>query len=174
MVEIRKATTDDAPMLRLLAEKIWWPTYSQILSKEQIRFMLDVIYAEEKLRKQIESGEQTFLILLENEVPIGFTAFSVDQENQQLMTLEKIYCLPETQGKGYGKLLVQTVENKAREAGKSILQLYVHRQNKAKSFYEKMNFKVVKEVDRPLGKFLLTDFVMQKELQELSSIVIVF
>ena len=161
---LRYATADDAPMLRLLAEKIWWPTYSAILSKEQIRFMLDVIYAEDKLRQQIESGEQTFLILSENNVPIGFTAFSVDQENQQLITLEKIYCLPEMQGKGYGKLLIHTVETKAREAGKSILQLYVHRQNKARNFYEKLNFKVVKEVDRPLGNYLLTDFVMEKEV----------
>ncbi len=164
MVEIRNATADDAPMLRLLAEKIWWPTYLDILGGEQIRFMLDLLYAEDKLRQQIETGEQTFLILSANNIPVGFTAFSVDQENQQLMTLEKIYCLPETQGKGYGKLLVQTVESKAREAGKSVLQLYVHRENKAKNFYEKLNFKVVKEVDRPLGEFLLNDFVMQKEL----------
>lgn len=164
MVAIRNATAEDAAMLRLLAEKIWWPTYSKILSKEQIRFMLDVIYAEEKLRQQIETGEQVFLILMENEAPIGFTAFSMDQENQDISTLEKIYCLPETQGRGFGKLLISTVETKAREAGKSILQLYVHRQNKARNFYEKMNFKVIKELDRPLGEFMLTDYIMQKEL----------
>ena len=126
--------------------------------------MLDAIYDEEKLRQQIASGEQTFLILSENNIPIGFTAFSADKENPQLMTLEKIYCLPETQGKGYGKLLIQTVETKAREAGKIILQLYVHRQNKARTFYEKLNFKVVKEVNRQLGEYLLTDFVMEKEV----------
>ncbi len=164
MVEIRKATVEDAAMLHLLAEKIWWPTYNSILAKEQIRFMLDLFYSEEKLRQQIKTGEQSFLILLENEVPVGFAAFSGDQENQKILTLEKIYCLPGTQGKGYGKLLILTVETKAREAGKSMLQLYVHRQNKARNFYEKMDFKVVKEVDRPLGEYLLTDFVMQKEL----------
>ena len=164
MVEIRKATVEDAAMLHLLAEKIWWPTYNSILAKEQIRYMLDLFYSEEKLRQQIKTGEQSFLILLENEVPVGFAAFSGDQETQKILTLEIIYCLPETQGKGYGKLLILTVETKAREAGKSILQLYVHRQNKARNFYEKMDFKVVKEVDRPLGEYLLTDFVMQKEL----------
>lgn len=164
MVEIKNATADDAPMLRLLAEKIWWPTYLEILGGEQIRFMLDMLYAEDKLRLQIKNGEQTFLILFETNVPVAFAAFSADVKNRQLATLEKIYCLPETQGKGYGKLLINTVETKARAAGKSILQLYVHRANKAKNFYEKMGFKVVKEVDRPLGKYLLTDFIMQKEL----------
>ncbi|MGI4021654.1 MAG: GNAT family N-acetyltransferase [Janthinobacterium lividum] len=164
MIEIKTATIDDVAMLRLLAEKIWWPTYELILSKAQIRFMLDLFYAEEKLRLQIKNGEQTFLILYEDNVPVAFAAFSADQENPETMTLEKIYNLPETQGKGYGQLLISTVENKAREAGKSILQLYVHRKNTARNFYEKMNFKVVKEVDRPLSKYVLTDFVMQKEL----------
>lgn len=164
MVEIKTATVEDVSILRLLAEKIWWPTYESILSKAQIRFMLDLFYAEEKLRLQIKNGDQTFLILNENTVPVAFAAFSTDAENEELATLEKIYCLPETQGKGYGKLLISTVETKTRKAGKSILQLYVHRKNKARSFYEKMSFIVVKEVDRPLGKYLLTDFVMQKEL----------
>ena len=145
-------------------QKKYGGQHIQILSKEQIRFMLDLFYAKDKLRQQIETGEQTFLILSENQIPVAFAAFADAPENQEISILEKIYCLPETQGKGYGKLLINTVETKAREAGKKILQLYVHRENKAKNFYEKMNFKMVKEVDRPLGKYLLTDFVMQKAL----------
>ncbi|MVN21351.1 GNAT family N-acetyltransferase [Mucilaginibacter arboris] len=164
MVKIRHATLADVTAIHLLAEKIWWPTYTTILEKEQIRFMLDLFYAKEKLRKQISSGGQSFLLLLENELPVAFAAFAANQENQEIMILEKIYCLPQAQGKGYGKELLEFVVTQARIAGKSILQLYVHRENKARNFYEKMNFKVVKEVDRPLGKYLLTDFVMQKEL----------
>lgn len=164
MIIIRHATPADAAILRLLAEKIWWPTYSEILSKEQIRFMLNSFYAEDKLKKQISSGEQSFLLLIENELPVAFAAFAADRENQEIMILEKIYCLPETQGKGYGKQLLEFVAAQSRMAGKNILQLYVHRQNKAKSFYEKMDFKVVKEVNRPLDKYLLTDYVMQKAL----------
>jgi GNAT superfamily N-acetyltransferase len=164
MVTIRHATLADVAAIHLLAEKIWWPTYQDILEKDQIRFMLDAFYAEEKLRKQISSGEQSFLLLLENEVPVAFAAFAGDKENQEVMILEKIYSLPEVQGKGYGRELIEFVATQARLAGKSILQLYVHRANRAKNFYEKMDFKVVKEVDRPLDKYLLTDFVMQKEL----------
>lgn len=154
----------DVMAIHLLAHKIWWPTYSAILEKEQISFMLDLFYVEEKLKKYISSDEQSFILLTENELPVAFAAFAADQENEETMILEKIYCLPETRGKGYGKQLLDFVATQSRLAGKSILQLYVHRENKARVFYEKMNFKVIKEVDRPLGKYLLTDFVMQKEL----------
>lgn len=164
MVKIRHATLADVKAIHLLAHKIWWPTYAKILEKEQIQFMLDLFYAEEKLKKQISNGQQSFILLTENEFPVAFAAFAADPENEETMILEKIYCLPETHGKGYGRQLLDFVATQARLAGKSILQLYVYRENKAKSFYEKMNFKVVKEVDRPLGEYLLTDFVMQKEL----------
>jgi GNAT superfamily N-acetyltransferase len=164
MIKIRHATLADVAAIHLLAHKIWWPTYATILEKEQIQFMLDLFYAEEKLKKQISSGKQSFILLTENELPVAFAAFAGDEQNEGVMILEKIYCLPETQGKGYGRQLLDFVATQARLAGKSILQLYVHRQNKARSFYEKMDFKVVKEVDRPLDKYLLTDFVMQKEL----------
>ncbi|MGI4751030.1 MAG: GNAT family N-acetyltransferase [Janthinobacterium lividum] len=164
MINIKQAKTVDAQTIKLLAEQIWWPTYNTILEKEQIRFMLDLFYAENKLEEQIETGQQIFYILLENDTPVAFAALSTDQENAELAVLEKIYCLPETQGKGYGKLLIATVENEASQMGKHVLQLYVHRKNPAKNFYEKMNFMVIKEVDRPLDKYLLTDFVMQKEL----------
>lgn len=164
MTTIRHATLADVKTIHLLAQQIWWPTYSTILEKEQISFMLDLFYAEEKLKKYISSGQQSFILLVENEQAVAFAAYAADQENEEVMVLEKIYCLPETQGKGYGRQLIDFVVTQAKLAGKSFLQLYVHRENKARNFYEKMDFKVLKEVDRPLGEYLLTDFVMQKAL----------
>ncbi|WP_419802340.1 GNAT family N-acetyltransferase [Mucilaginibacter sp.] len=164
MITIRHATLADVKTIHLLAHQIWWPTYADILEKEQIGFMLDLFYSEEKLKKYIGSGGQSFVLLTENGHAVAFAAFAADQEDEKVMILEKIYCLPETQGKGYGKQLLDFVATEAKLAGKLFLQLYVHRENKAKNFYEKMGFKVIKEVNRPLDKYLLTDFVMQKAL----------
>lgn len=163
MIAIRNAVAEDAAMLRLLAEKIWWPTYSDILSKEQIRFMLDEIYAEEKLRQQIENGEQTFLLLQEDEKTVAFAAYGAQTENPEIYKLHKLYALPKTQGKGYGKLLIKTVCGKVQEAGKHFLKLNVHRQNKTRFFYEKLGFKIIETVDIPFGPYILQDYIMQKD-----------
>ncbi|MES2376854.1 MAG: GNAT family N-acetyltransferase [Bacteroidota bacterium] len=164
MYTIREATIHDIATIRQLAHEIWWPTYSPILKTEQIQFMLGEIYSYEKLTDQIEQGIQTFLLLSEGETPVAFAAYSPREDDPEIYKLHKIYCLPSTQGKGYGKILLNEVINNVIEAGKSVLELNVNRYNNAKSFYEKMGFSIAYEEDIPIGPYWMNDYVMRKEL----------
>ncbi len=161
---IRKATTADVETIRELAEKTWWDAYSPILEKEQIAFMLGEIYSVEKITSQVKTGAQIFLLLIENEKPVAFAAYSPREEDPEIYKLHKLYCLPETQGKGYGKILINQVAANTIEAGKHTLDLNVNRYNKAKTFYEKMGFEVAYEEDIAIGKYWMNDFVMRKKL----------
>src|SRR5699024_4394698 len=51
----------DIDTISELAERIWWPTYSTILSAEQIRFMLDKMYHPDSIRKQMRSGLKFYI-----------------------------------------------------------------------------------------------------------------
>ncbi|MFI5137269.1 MAG: GNAT family N-acetyltransferase [Sphingobacteriales bacterium] len=164
MYFIRKATLNDVEIIRDIAEQTWWHTYSPILEKEQIEFMLGEIYSAEKIRAQLKHDTQTYLLLVEDEKAVAFAGYSPREENPEIFKLHKLYCLPETQGKGYGKILISEVAKKAIEAGKHTLDLNVNRHNKAKTFYEKMGFVVAYEEDIPIGKYWMNDFVMRKEL----------
>jgi N-acetylglutamate synthase-like GNAT family acetyltransferase len=164
MYTIREATIHDVTTIRQLAEQTWWPTYSPILEKEQIEFMLGEIYSHQKLTTQIEQGIQTFLLLSAGETPVAFAAYSPREEDPEIYKLHKIYCLPSTQGKGYGKILLNEVIGKVKEAGKNVLELNVNRYNNAKSFYEKMGFSIVYEEDIAIGPYWMNDYVMRKEL----------
>ncbi len=164
MYFIRKATLNDVETIIDLAEKIWWPSYSPILEKEQISFMLNEIYSPEKIRAQIENDTQSYLLLIEDNKPVAFAGYSPREEDPEIYKLHKLYCLPETQGKGYGKILINEVANKTLEAGKHTLDLNVNRYNKAKTFYEKMGFVVVYEEDISIGPYWMNDYVMRKEL----------
>jgi GNAT superfamily N-acetyltransferase len=164
MYAIRTATVNDAATIRQLAEEIWWPTYSALLKKEQIIYMLSEIYSTEKITEQILTGSQTYLLLTEDELPVAFAAYSPREENAEIYKLHKLYCLPATQGKGYGKTLMDAVIEKVKTAEKNVLELNVQRHNKAKNFYEKMGFTIAYEEDIPFGEFLLTDYVMRREL----------
>ncbi|MCC8424607.1 GNAT family N-acetyltransferase [Mucilaginibacter sp. UR6-11] len=164
MYTIREATVNDVETIRQLAHEIWWPTYSPILEPGQITFMLAEIYSRQKLTTQIQQGIQTFLLLLEDGVPVAFAAYSPREDDPDIYKLHKIYCLPSTQGKGYGKILLNTVTVKVVEAGKKILELNVNRYNKAKAFYEKLGFNAIYEEDVPIGPYWMNDYVMRKEL----------
>lgn len=164
MVLIREAIINDVTIIRQLAEQTWWSTYSSVLGKEQIAFMLIEIYSPALLTSQIEQRTQTYLLLIEDGQPVAFAAYSPRTENPEIYKLHKLYCLPATQGKGYGKLLINAVIEKVLTAGKQLLELNVNRHNNAKSFYEKMGFSIAYEEDIPIGKYWMNDYVMRKEL----------
>ncbi len=164
MLEIVNATTRDIPLIRDLAERTWWPTYSALLSKEQLSYMLKVIYSEESLRKVMDDNSQQFILLLENGVALGFAAYGPRPEDSSVFKLHKLYLLPETQGRGLGKKLLDEVKSRTIKSGRRILDLNVKRDNPAKSFYEKCGFTVVREEDIPFGPYLLEDYIMRIEL----------
>ncbi|WDZ98998.1 GNAT family N-acetyltransferase [Mucilaginibacter sp. SJ] len=164
MYTIRKATINDVETIRDIADKTWWVTYSPILEHEQIAFMLGEIYSTEKITKQVKENQQTYLLLEEEGNPVAFAAYSPREENPEVYKLQKLYCLPQTQGKGYGKVLINEVAQKTKDAGKKTLELNVNRYNNAKSFYEKMGFTIAYEEDIAIGKYWMNDYVMRKEL----------
>lgn len=164
MYSIRPATLVDADCIVKMAHHTWWPTYKDILTTEQITYMLEVIYVSDIVSGQIDQGTQQYLILEEDGEPVAFAAYSPREENADIYKLHKLYCLPKTQGKGYGKLLVDAVIEATKKAGKKVLELNVNRHNKAKSFYEKMGFSIAYDEDIAIGPYWMNDHVMRKEL----------
>lgn len=163
MITITEARAKDAAIICDIAERTWPDAYGEILSREQIRYMLDTIYDEESIRRQI-TGDHVYLLLLQEDKPVAFADYGPRQEDPEVYKLHKIYCLPETQGKGYGRILTEEVCKRVVEAGKSVLELNVNRHNKAKSFYEKMGFSIAYQEDIPIGEYFMNDFVMRKKL----------
>ena len=164
MYSIKEATVADTDAIISIATETYWSVYGPILTEEQIIYMLGTIYSVETISGQIANNVQSFLLLLEDEEPVAFAAYSPRTENPDIYKLHKLYCLPKTQGKGYGKILVNAVADQVKVAGKNVLDLNVNRYNNAKTFYEKMGFAVIYEEDIPVGDYFMNDFVMRKGL----------
>lgn len=165
MIVIYQANIEDIPAIQKIAETTWWPTYEAIVGAEQVRYMLDRFYSAATMGRQIAGKEQTYIILVEDDIPLGFAAYSPRTEDPDIYKLHKLYCLPETQGKGYGKMLLQHVEQAVKDAGKHILELNVNRHNNALSFYKKMGFSIAYDEDIEIGGgFFMNDHVLRKQL----------
>ncbi len=160
MTEIRQANIEDASLIHDLAHAIWYPTYENILSKKQIDFMLDKMYSVEVLSAAIQNNT-AFHLLYEEKNAVGFIGIVPKGE---LLRIEKIYLLPSTQGKGYGKQLIDYAAQEAKKLGLDTLELNVNRSNNAYQFYLKQGFEVIQEVDIPYYEFTLDDYVMRKKL----------
>ena len=160
---IRKASSADASLIRDMAYEIWPETYSQILSKDQLEYMLGLFYNEQKLKTEIEQGVE-FILIYEDVQPAGFAAFS--KTEPEVYKLHKIYVLPSQQGKGTGRFIIDEVIKAIKQVGAMALQLNVNRNNNAKLFYEKLCFVVIREEDIDIGNgYFMNDYVMEKKLK---------
>lgn len=161
---IRPATPADIPTIHQLAEAIWWPTYQPILSSEQISFMLEKMYSEEALADQMLAEGMNFLIVEQDSHPVGFAAYSLTDTENQVYKIHKLYVLPDQQGKGTGRMLINYMATVAAGSGGKILELNVNRGNPAFHFYKKIGFTVHQEVDIPYYQFVLNDYILRKPI----------
>ena len=73
--------------------------------------------------------------------------------------------LPEAQGKGAGKLLIDAAENLAKENKSTTVSLNVNKFNNAISFYKKIGIEVVLDEEILLDHgYKMEDYKMEKKL----------
>ena len=159
---LRKAYPGDIPLIRDLSFKIWPVTYGTILSKDQLDYMLGLLYSEKKLKEDMEKGIE-FLLLYDGVQAIGFAAIGL--EEPKVYKLHKIYVLPSYQGKGAGKFILNELIIAIQRKGATTLLLNVNRHNPARGFYEKLGFTVIREEDVDIGNgYFMNDYVMEKQV----------
>jgi GNAT superfamily N-acetyltransferase len=164
MLSVKKATVADIPLIRQLTFDIWPETYSSIISKEQIDFMLEQMYNPTVLQKQIE-GDCTFILVYDDAQPVAFASYN--ETEKQRWKLNKIYILTSQQGKGTGKFIIHYIVDEIKAKGAKSLQLQVNRQNKAKDFYERIGFTIIQTADFDIGNgYFMNDYVMELELDD--------
>ncbi|HEY4286349.1 MAG TPA: GNAT family N-acetyltransferase [Puia sp.] len=166
-LSIRPGELEDINTIGFLAQQIWPGTYGSILSAQQLQYMLNLFYSPASLRRQMVDERQQFLIVEQDEAEaIGFASYGVASggvaDEPGVYKLHKLYVLPGQQGKGLGRTLLQYIFDAIRPEGAKILRLNVNRYNKARQFYEKIGFAVVKEEDVPIGNnYFMNDYVME-------------
>ena len=144
-----------------LAKTTWQATYPGIISQEQIDFMLNLFYAHPVVEAQLKNPTQFFrAIHVQNQLQGYIHAY----EEQGAFKVSKLYILPESQGAGFGQLLLQLAEKEAKRLNLSGIRLNVNRYNKAYHFYLKQGFKVEQEIDIPLDRFMLNDYILYKPI----------
>jgi diamine N-acetyltransferase len=165
MIAILPNTENDFETIRAIAEIVWPVTYGAILSKEQLDYMFDMMYSVKSLQAQADEKKHHFIIAYENKVPLGFASYAFDCEKTNKTKVHKIYILPDQQGKGIGKTMIDFILNEAKNKHDKAVYLNVNRFNSAKLFYEKIGFSIIKEEDIEIGNgYLMEDYVMEKAI----------
>ena len=80
MFTIKKATTNDIQLINEMAQIVFPATYREILSKEQLDYMMDWMYSPKNLRKQMEEEGHIYYIAYKD----GEMHLNVNRNNKAL------------------------------------------------------------------------------------------
>lgn len=153
----REALPAEIPIIHSLARKIWIDHYPAIISMEQIEYMLEMMYSEVALQKQLSEGHR-FFILEEEKKDVGYLSFSHQGDGNYF--LHKLYIDTKQHRKGFGNFFFDDVFNRLENL--KTIRLTVNRKNlKAINYYFKKEFTIEEVKDFDIGNgFVMNDFVM--------------
>lgn len=164
MIAITQATTADISVIQEIAHNTWPIAYGEIISKEQLDYMLEMMYSDNALLEQFQKQQQ-FFIAKEGILNLGFIAMEHHYKKELVTRIHKIYILPEAQGKGVGKLLLAKAVILARLNDSKVVSLNVNKYNNAVAFYKKTGFEIVAEEVIAIGRgFVMDDYNMEKKI----------
>lgn len=80
MFTIRKATVADCELIHMMAKEVFPATYKDILSPEQLDYMMDWMYAPSNVRKQMEEEGHVYSIAYKEDEPCGYVSVQHNRE----------------------------------------------------------------------------------------------
>jgi ribosomal protein S18 acetylase RimI-like enzyme len=161
MIEVKPANKIiEFKIIEDLAKQIWYQHYPDIISLEQIEYMLTKFNSAKAIEKAIKTGTE-FYYLTFNGTPVGYTAIKTEAD---FLFLSKLYVLKDFRGKGIGKAALNFIDEEVKKHQLSAIRLKVNKYNTASiAAYEKLGFKKRKAMITDIGNgFIMDDFVLEK------------
>lgn len=173
-----------------MAQVVFRHTYREILSPEQMEYMMDWMYSPANLQKQLDEGH-VYYIAYRDGKPCGYVSVQpegISDDGRLLFHLQKIYVLPSEQGHGLGRALFDHAVAHVREAvlareaahvqevaggcteecvegcGARI-ELNVNRNNPSIGFYHHLGLHILRQGDFHIGNgYYMNDYIMGLEV----------
>ncbi len=170
---IRRADRSDIPLIRRMADVIFRLTYADILSPEQMEYMMDWMYSAQSLQEQIEGPGKAFCVAEADGKPAGYVSFEFEDnlpDGRKLFHLQKLYVMPAFQRCGLGmKLYSHVKECLFQYCPEGFrIELNVNRNNPAVGFYERVGMVRDRQGDFPIGKgFYMNDYIYAEDIMPL-------
>jgi len=142
--------------IEMMASIIWPMAYKNILSSDQIKYMLSKYLSYDEITKSMKQG-YTYVIFKDNNVRMGFMAYKFEPE---YLFLSKLYILPTFQNYGIASKAIEYLTQY-----KEPIVLTVNKNNKdAIEKYIHLGFKQIDSVVTDIGNgYVMDDYIMKKK-----------
>lgn len=154
MIQIRRYTAADAPELWQLKHATIWQVNCRDYAEDQLRAWAPKEIPAELWQKRAD-GMNPYVAVVGEEI-VGFADVQADGY------VDHFFCHSGWQGKGVGRLLMDTLLADARSRG--LVQMYSHVSITARPFFEHFGFSVEQEQQVQISHAVLTNYRMVKRL----------
>lgn len=138
-IKIRNWTSEDFPIVKNILLTTWKNTYI-FIPEDDILIHFDKYYSEDRLIEILNDPFSKGIIAEVNSVPAGWLKLFEDHINKKFF-ISSLYVLPEFQGFGLGKKLLNEAYSIAKQKQFSKVWLGVMKQNvKALEWYQNLGF----------------------------------
>jgi ribosomal protein S18 acetylase RimI-like enzyme len=150
-VTVREWLPEDLEIIRMITWQTWVPAYGSFVPEHDLRGYFDVHYSTDALGLLVADATFRGYLALVDGAPAGYAKVQFKPDEGRVY-VSSLYVLPGYQGKGVGRILLDTAEGRARGYGVDRIWLGVMTQNTpALDWYRKIGFQFVEELPFTMG-----------------------
>ncbi|TVZ55571.1 ribosomal protein S18 acetylase RimI-like enzyme [Lutibacter sp. Hel_I_33_5] len=171
MIEIRRATVDDAIHIALLGRITYTESHGDYIeNKEYLLDFYNKYYSVHQIRKELNDPENLYWIIFSDELPIGFAKLSLNVNYEKSGStnsckLQRLYILNDFIALKIGSQLQEIILKKAKELKFDLIWLTAYYKNtKGIHFYKKYGFENIGSIDFFVGEKNYENLVFAKKL----------
>jgi ribosomal protein S18 acetylase RimI-like enzyme len=163
-IVIRSWQKSDLAAIRRITWQSWISTYSSFIPESDLRSYYDIHYTEESFLSMFNDPlTQGFVAEIDDQV-VGYVRIFFNRDENRLY-VPSLYFLPDFQGQGMGRRLLEAAEEYATQKGIDRLWIGVMVENRqALVFYRKVGFQFVREEPFTMGKTTVSHLIGYKKV----------
>lgn len=152
--------TEDLEEIANLAYEIWNESFKEIISKNQIDYMVDNFQSLKAMVRQVENENYNYFKVYFKNSLCGY--IGVKDEKTELF-LSKLYLKKEYRGKGIASTMLEKVFEVAKKLSKKSVYLTVNKHNThAINVYKAKGFEKIDSVVTDIGEgYVMDDYIFQ-------------
>lgn len=162
-IEIEKIKDNELEEFLSFASDIWQEYFTFLLSNEQIDYMVDMFFAPEHIKHQVQNENYEYYFCKIRGEKIGFIGLQIQQDS---IFLSKLYLKKSSRGKGFASEMMQFVFDRAKSTGKQRLWLTCNKHNEhSLDVYKAKGWKIIDEQVADIGRgYVMDDYILEYKI----------
>jgi ribosomal protein S18 acetylase RimI-like enzyme len=165
-IVVRPWQKGDLESIRRITWQSWISTYASFIPESDLKAYFDVHYTEEGFLSIFNDSLAQGFVAQKDDQVVGYARLFFNRDENRLY-IPSLYFLPDFQGQGMGRRLLEVAEEYAAEKGLHELWIGVMVKNRqALVFYRKVGFQFVREEPFTMGKTTVIHLIGYRKLGE--------